>query len=112
MATITETLLNLEAWPASVWVVLLTGLATLATQLFRRPSLPKNAPGWWKGEDWPIAGALRFYSARRDYFRNAVKHSSTGNFSFYIGKKQIVGLSGPEGRKTFFDSRDLSFTEG
>lgn len=113
MAAITELLLRPpSAWPASLWAVLLAGLATLVVQALRRPSMPKNAPKWWREGDWPIAGALRFYSARSDFFRSAMKHSPTGNFSFYVGKKQIVGLSGPEGRKVFFENRDLGFTEG
>ncbi|KAK7741914.1 hypothetical protein SLS62_010891 [Diatrype stigma] len=113
MAAITELLLRPpSAWPASVWAVLLAGLATLAVQVFWRPSIPKNAPKWFREGDWPIAGALRFYSARSDFFRNAMKHSPTGNFSFYIGKKQVVGLSGPEGRKVFFENRELGFSEG
>ncbi|RYO88763.1 hypothetical protein DL766_005187 [Monosporascus sp. MC13-8B] len=112
MATVAEALLIPQKWPASVWVLLLTGLATLAVQVFWRPALPKNAPKWWKGGDWPVLGALRFYSQRADFYREAISHSPSGNFSFYMGKKHLIGLSGPEARRTFYDSRELSLNEG
>lgn len=112
MATVAETLFTPQSWPASLWVLLLTGLATLAVQVCWRPALPKKAPKWWKEGDWPVLGAIRFYSQRADFYREAISHSPSGNFSFYMGKKQLIGLSGPEARKVFFDSRDLSLQEG
>ncbi|KAI0593285.1 cytochrome P450 6A1 [Biscogniauxia sp. FL1348] len=106
------TLLRPQNWPTSVWVLLLATLFTGFFQVFWRPSLPKNAPNWFKTGDWPILGALCFYKTRGDWFKEGLKHSPTGNFSFYIGKKQIIGMSGPEGRKTFYENRELNFTEG
>ncbi|KAI5920084.1 cytochrome P450 6A1 [Camillea tinctor] len=110
--TMVTTFLHPQNWPTSIWVLFLATLVTGLLQVFRRPSLPKNAPKWFKMSDWPILGTLCFYKTRCDWFKEAMKHSSTGNFSFYIGKKQIIGLSGPEGRKTFYESRDLNFNEG
>jgi cytochrome P450 len=112
MEMVMERLRDPQSWPASVWVLLLTGAVTTFFQVFYRPSLHKKAPSWWKSNDWPIVGAVKFYTARNDYFREAMAHSATGDFSFMVGKKHIVGMSSPEGRKTFFDSRQLNFTEG
>lgn len=34
------------------------------------------------------------------------------NFSFHIGKHRLVGTNNDEGRKAFFESKDLGFAEG
>lgn len=80
--------------------------------LVSRPSFPDNAPKYWKPDTWPIVGAWRFFSHRHDMYRDAQNSSPTGHFSFHIGKRPIIGLSGLEGRKTFFESRDLDINEG
>jgi sterol 14-demethylase len=78
-----------------------------------RPPLPKNAPKAWSACDWPIVGsALAFYSRRRDMVMAGLAASPTGNFSFYIGNKHVVVLSGPGGRKTFYENRTLNFSAG
>ncbi|KAI1495631.1 cytochrome P450 6A1 [Biscogniauxia marginata] len=105
-------LLRPQNWPGSIWILLLATLVTGFFQVLCRPSLPKNAPKWFKTGDWPILGTLRFYKTRADWYREAIRNSPTGSFSFYIGKKQIIGLSGPEGRKTFYENRDLNFNDG
>lgn len=38
--------------------------------------------------------------------------SLTGNFSFFIGKYPVVGLSGEASRRVFFDSKQFGLTEG
>ncbi|KAH9826212.1 putative Cytochrome-P450 family protein, partial [Teratosphaeria destructans] len=86
-------------------------LATLYAYLFQRPRLPKNAPKLI-AEQWPIVGSLAFFTERWDFFQRQAAHSSTGNFSFYAGRYPIIALSGPEARKTFFDSKALAFAEG
>jgi hypothetical protein len=63
-------------------------------------------------EGYPILGALRFFTARWDFFRHARSQTVSGNFSFFIGKYLIVGLTGDKGRQVFFESRDLGFQEG
>ena len=112
MSATTEVLLDPRAWPMSIWVALLLGLATIALQVFWRPTLPKNAPKWWKDADWPIVGALQFYSNRKIFIEKAIENAPNGIFSFYVGKKHIVGLSGPVGRKTLFENKDLNFSVG
>ncbi|KAI1126849.1 cytochrome P450 6A1 [Nemania abortiva] len=111
-AILSTALLQPQEWTATVWVLLLTTAATLLSRVFWRPALPKNAPKWYRKGDWPIVGALAFYYGRRaDFVREALQASKTGNFSFYIGKKQLIGVSGAEGRKLFFESKDLNFPQ-
>ncbi|KAI0799377.1 cytochrome P450 6A1 [Xylaria sp. FL0064] len=101
-----------QAWSATVWAMVLTTVTAFLIKVFRRPALPANAPKWYKKGDWPIVGSLEFYYGRRaDFVRDAMQASKTGNFSFYIGKKQLIGISGAEGRKLFFESKDLNFPQ-
>lgn len=51
-------------------------------------------------------------SKKWDFYREAMKESATGNFSFYLGNHSVVGLAGDEARKLYFDSRDLDFDQG
>ncbi|KXJ96447.1 cytochrome P450 6A1 [Microdochium bolleyi] len=112
MTILSKLVLDAGEVPASVWLLLATASAATLVKLLWRPSIPKNAPKWWRENDWPILGALRFYSARPDFMLNAARHTPGGNFSFYIGKKHLVALTGEEGRKTYFDNKDLGFSEG
>ncbi|KAI1179586.1 cytochrome P450 6A1 [Nemania sp. FL0916] len=111
-AILSTALLQPQGWPATAWILLLTAAATVFYRVFWRPALPSNAPMWYKKGDWPILGSLEFYYGRRaDFFRDAMRQSKTGNFSFYIGKKQLIGVSGPEGRKLVFESKELNFPQ-
>ncbi|KAH7039996.1 cytochrome P450 [Microdochium trichocladiopsis] len=112
MALVDKLVLNARDLPTSLWLLLATASAATLIKVFWRPSIPKNAPKWWKKGDWPVLGAIRFYSARADFMLEAMKHTPGGNFTFYIGKKQIVAVTGEEGRKTYFDNRELGFAEG
>jgi hypothetical protein len=71
------------------------------------PNSPKRIT-----EGYPILGALRFFTARWDFFQHARAQTPSGNFSFYLGKHPIVGISGDKGRQLFFENRDLDFAEG
>lgn len=106
-----ESITQYQNWRATVWILLLTSITYVVARLAWRPSFPKNAPKLLK-EGYPIVGALRFFSDRRNFARHGTSATKTGNFSFYFGKYQIVGLSGLNGRKTFFDSKDMSMAEG
>lgn len=75
------------------------------------PLLPPKTPKPVR-EGYPILGALRFFTARWDFFRTAIASSSTGNFSFHLGKHAVVGLSGDTGRQVFFNTPGLGFNEG
>jgi len=106
-----ETVTHYQNWPATVWILLLTSVAYLVAQLTWRPSFPKNAPKLLK-EGYPVLGAIRFFSDRRNFANHGTSATGSGNFSFYFGKHQIVGVSGLSGRKTFFESKELSMSEG
>ena len=103
---------NYGDWPATVWVVVLTTIVGLLAQVVKRPSMPKNAPKLFKPADWPIVGAVRFFTERGPFLTHGSKSTETGNFSFYLGKHRVVNLTSMEGRKVFFESRDLSMAEG
>ncbi|KAI9723793.1 MAG: hypothetical protein M1828_004043 [Chrysothrix sp. TS-e1954] len=75
------------------------------------PPFPSSSPALVSGRV-PVLGALRFFTARWDFFRSAAAHSTTGNFSFNLGKYQVIGISGDEGRKFVFDTKLLNFSEG
>ena len=48
----------------------------------------------------------------QDFLKAASAHSATGNFSFNIGKYEVVGLTGARSRKFFFDTGRLHLSEG
>ena len=106
-----ETLIRFQDWPASIWLLLAGLLVTAIAQLSWRPSFPSNAPQAVK-DSLPVFGSLRFFSDRYNFIRQAAAATKSGNFSFYYGKHRIVSVSGFEGRKTFFESKDLNMTEG
>lgn len=100
-----------QEWPASHYVLLVICLIIAVASIVRRPPLPKRAPKLVR-EGYPVLGTLRFFSARRDFYYDAVASSQSGHFRFYFGKYRIVGLSGLEGRKLFYESKDLNMAEG
>ena len=77
----------------------------------RRPHFRSNAPKV-ASNNWPIVGSLQFWTARLDFWRKHLKETTTGNFSYHLGKHPVVGVSSKEGRDAFFFSRDLSVAEG
>lgn len=107
-----ERLSQLQNWPLAIWVLIITTVVCYALAGFgRRSGLPASTPKLLK-EGYPVFGAVRFFTDRFHFFRQASLASQSGNFSFFFGKHHIVGVSGVEGRKTFFDSRDLNMGEG
>jgi sterol 14-demethylase len=100
-------------WPGTISILLLTALVVFISNLLWRHSFPDKAPKVWSGDDWPILGSIRFYCSRRDMLWTAQKTTKTGNVSFYLGKKQIISVSGStEARKTFFETKDLHLQIG
>ncbi|GFN21569.1 cytochrome P450 [Aspergillus tubingensis] len=77
--------------------------------LWKRP-FPSNAPKFVAG--YPLVGALQFVNDREGFCHRSKMASPTGNYSFYLGRDRVVGLSGPQGRRTFFESRDLDLDAG
>lgn len=111
MAVTIAAVTNYQNWPASVFVLLVVGLATLIARATWRPALPKAAPKLIR-EGYPVLGMLRFFSDRRRFIMDGMRSSKTGNFSFFFGKHPIVNAAGIEGRKVFFESKALNMSEG
>ncbi|KAK1998303.1 cytochrome P450 6A1 [Colletotrichum falcatum] len=110
VAAVASAVLRPQDWPMAVWVLLLTGLAYAVGALVRQPSLPSNAPRLFKG--YPVVGVPRFFSERGTFLNEGRRLARSGNWSFYFGKKSLVGVGGVEGRRLFFESRDLDFAKG
>ncbi|KAF2754804.1 cytochrome P450 6A1 [Pseudovirgaria hyperparasitica] len=95
---------------AAVLVALIL-LSTLATYLLQQPGFPENAPKLHHEDRW-VVGTRAYFSKRWDFFRDAAARSATGMWSFHVGRLPIIGLSGPEGRKVFFESKQLDMSKG
>lgn len=102
---------DLPILPLAVTVVAVVILGSGLNYLFSKPPLPDNAPAL-TSEAWPIIGSMAFFTKRWEFFQTAMAHSQSGNFSFYAGDKPVIGVSGDEARKIFFESRSLGFAEG
>ncbi|WQF80831.1 Putative cytochrome P450 [Colletotrichum destructivum] len=85
-------------------------LLLLLSGLFYRPAFPKGAPKR-STEDWPIFGSPRFFSEHGDFNLRGLARTAINNFSFYLGKHQVVSI-GAKGRMTYFDSNALNAGEG
>ncbi|KAG8627748.1 hypothetical protein KVT40_003621 [Elsinoe batatas] len=84
------------------------GLLTFLYQ--NRTIIPDKTPRFVQG--WPILGAYKFWTARLDFHNENVEASKSGRFSFLVGRKPVVALSGAKDRKTFFESNKLDFSKG
>lgn len=79
--------------------------------LWQRQSMPSAAPKSASGQ-FPLLGAVNFFTKRWDFHHGAQKDSETGNFSYWLGQHAIIGLSGSIGRHAFFENKQLGFAEG
>ncbi|KAG8693770.1 hypothetical protein FRC09_010307, partial [Ceratobasidium sp. 395] len=62
---------------------------------------------------WPVVGQWAFFTKRYDFVLEGFrKLPNESMFGFNILKHDVVAVKGEEARRTFFDRRDLSFTEG
>lgn len=86
-------------------------LGILAAYLYLNRALPEGAPPLIKG-DWPLIGPINFWTRRWDFFKEAAKTSANGNFSFHVGNRVVIGVSGDEGRRAFMDNKHLDATSG
>ena len=80
--------------------------------LFRRKDFDEKTNPPVTKSNWPIVGDLGFWHARHDWWRAALSQTKSANFSFHIGRHRAVGTNSDEGRKLYFDSKDLGFGEG
>lgn len=106
-----DTIISSTSPTLAITVLSIALLYSFYVYAFARPALPKNAPPLTT-ESWPIIGSMQFFTQRWSFFERQIAHSRSGNFSFYAGDKPVIGLSGDEARKKFFDSKSLGFAEG
>jgi sterol 14-demethylase len=103
---------DFQSFPSPViFTIIAAAVAIIVFRFVFSSSSSPNAPkrvGW----GYPFVGTYEFFNARWDLFRQSSLLTASGNFTFFIGPHQVVGLSGDKGRETFFESRDLSFSEG
>jgi hypothetical protein len=99
-----------QSWDSAVLLVIVTAFLLLIAHIARRPDFPKGAPKR-SPEDWPIIGSPQFFSQHGDFNLRGLAMSATNNFSFYLGKHQIVSI-GAKGRKTYFEDNSLNAGEG
>jgi hypothetical protein len=90
-----------------VAIPLILGILYLSSRF----PFPPKAP-ILTSQNYPIVGALGFFTERWTFCQRASAHSPTGNYSFHLGKHPVIGVSGEEGRKVFFENRQLGFSEG
>jgi hypothetical protein len=91
-------------YPVAV-VCLLLCLAGLAF-IIRCPALSPKVPALIE-DGYPIVGAVHFWIARWEFFPRAQAQSSSGNFSYFIGKHPVLGVSSDEARRVIFESKQL-----
>ncbi|KAF2677482.1 cytochrome P450 6A1 [Lentithecium fluviatile CBS 122367] len=99
----------------STLLVTTTSLAALIIYvlvhtLYIRKGLHKT-PQFVRG-NYPILGAVGFWTRRWDFFKEARSFSKSGNFSFHAGSNLLVCVTGEKGRRVFYDSRELRLEEG
>ncbi|PWY82056.1 cytochrome P450 [Aspergillus heteromorphus CBS 117.55] len=107
MAVILDTAYQALSWSP---YLLLAACILRCVILLRKQPFPANAPKFVSG--YPMVGALQFFFDREKFFRDNIETSPTKSASFYLGRSRVVGLSGPQGRKTFFESLDLDLDQG
>lgn len=102
----------MEALLAPLWPTALALVPVLYAVycLLARPAFPPSAPLLL--ESLPVVGALRFFSNRNLFLREVAARSPSQQASFYFGRFRIVALSGQDGRRAFFESRELDFNAG
>ncbi|TKW55364.1 Obtusifoliol 14-alpha demethylase [Colletotrichum tanaceti] len=100
------------SWHSLISPIAIVVLASVLAYyyLFRRPPFPKDAPRR-TSEDWPIIGSPRFFTQHGDFNLRGLAISASNNFSFYLGKHQVVSI-GANGRKTYFENSSLNAGEG
>ncbi|KAI1478870.1 cytochrome P450 [Daldinia eschscholtzii] len=114
---------SLSTSPSGVWIAILAlsvpwVIYQAILALFRESQLPANAPPLWKPDHLPFIGAIRFFTGRTDMYLEAVgahsqKGPRSGNFSFFLGKRHVVGLGvSAEERSNFFENRKMSLMQG
>lgn len=102
--------LQWQEWPATVYIVLGALATYVLVSAVRRPSLHRYAPKL-AAEGWPVVGSWAFWSERTEFLLRGAARAKSGQFSFWFGPHYVVGLSGLEGRKAFFETREMGMQE-
>lgn len=88
-------------------ITLITYYILFAPRIEFSPKAPKQT-----SEQYPVVGALAYFSAKWDFYRRSSRESPSGNFSFYLGRNAVVGLSGEIGRDVFYNTREFGISQG
>jgi hypothetical protein len=103
----------LAALSPTALVLLLTPITLITYYILFAPRIefPPNAPKQ-TSEQYPVVGALAYFSAKWDFYQRSIRESPSGNFSFYLGKNAVVGLAGEIGRDVFYNTREFGISQG
>jgi len=99
------------SWHSFALALLIVTLSAIYSFQSSRSSFPPTAPVV-ADEGFPILGMTRFFTNRWDFFRDNIKKSKSGYFSYWIGRNPMVGLSGAEARHLVFYNPDMNMEEG
>lgn len=94
-----------------VLVLLVTLVSIIYLYRSRRAAFPATAPPVVK-EGYPILGMTRFFTDRWDFFRENIKKSKSGSFSYWLGRNRMIGLSGDNARHMVFYDPAMNMEEG
>jgi hypothetical protein len=100
-----------DRYPLPLSLLFLATLCIALHRLLSRPTLPAHAPVLTT-TNLPLLGDINFFLRRWTWWLKSMSASPTGHFTYNIGSYTAVGVSGPTGRKLFFDSKDLGLSEG
>ena len=111
-------MLNLETVQngLSNQTVQFTLAVAFVTSLFRfyttiwRPAFPDKGASLIP-EGGPLFGSSRFWSARWDFFQEWAAKGKLA-ISFYVGKYQVINLSGEANRIAYFEDKQMDLGEG
>ncbi|KAG6358768.1 hypothetical protein INS49_012287 [Diaporthe citri] len=111
-ANMTVTELHITQWPLTV------GLSTLAAVflgflafLSYTPTIHEKSPKFTSHTS-PFIGSFGFGTDPWNFWKGSRDESKTGNFSFWLGSRHIVGVTGEAARKMFFDHPQMEFVQG
>ncbi|GFF40034.1 hypothetical protein IFM58399_05788 [Aspergillus lentulus] len=92
---------------AAFLAVLLSALAFLSYT----PRVHQKSPAF-TSHKLPFIGSLGFTTEQWNWWKSATAESKTGNFSFWLGQRHVVGVTGEAARKMFFTHEALDFVSG
>ncbi|KUJ11672.1 putative cytochrome P450 [Mollisia scopiformis] len=90
---------------------LIATLVSALAYLSYTPKVDKKSPAF-TSDTFPFIGSWRFFTQKIGFWKKSMAESKTGNFSFWLGKNHIVGVSGEAARKMYLDDRRLHLIKG